>query len=423
MIPPLFRYVIVSNDADNLKNEVNSVKANVDIFEISVSLIDKLTPIQIDEIFLKKPLLVKVSSKITPVMLSNYATYTISLPVSSIVGNILGQVIEADLTKYIIDEAKNVLSDTINKGVSSILVTQEMLENTVFSTALKNAVADKNVSVSVQLNTFDETTINNAVTDGATTIIFQYISAEASSSINKLNDTIKRYNKPIDDIDNIVLDLYKLQSTYCNSKYCPILKRIKEIPRINFRPKITTYLKNKLDYIKTYVETIRLYPITENTPKPIERTYIEHEMAIMSKANMVENYRIRIMNTTAGTVATLEAALKVDDAAAAANIKDLRSLLDTAMETDHFVLQNIKHVCDNLLDMYKNLTKDYYSYYKEYIDLKAEVAREESLIQKELDVIYSDILNDTNSRFTSYNGIITTIRAAATSAIKVRDTL
>ena len=68
MIPPLFRYVIVSNDADNLKNEVNSVKANVDIFEISVSLIDKLTPIQIDEIFLKKPLLVKVSSKITPVI-------------------------------------------------------------------------------------------------------------------------------------------------------------------------------------------------------------------------------------------------------------------------------------------------------------------------------------------------------------------
>ena len=380
---PLFRYVIVSPDSENLKKEVANVAAHVDVFEISESLCQSLMKETKDKdvvrkMFNGKSLLVKLSeTSITKELLDGYVHLAgaLSLPVDLIFDNTDDTVdfktynIEADLTECDVDKVEDKVGKAIELGVKGIRVNQDMLDK----------CSGCGVNVSVQLDTFDAATIKKCVTAGANVLIFKYtyvLSDAAASAVTQLKDVIATYNAPLVNIDGIVAGLYKIQSKY-NETDATDIKTCVEL--ITGRPNITKYLSTNLEYINKFIAHTK-------DASDYERTYVNHEIAIMSKANTVANYRQLIEHAGEARKKTLQAERDEAESQSDITIADLQSTLDASTEQED-VLIPIRLGCDTLLDLYKSMTVLYYSHYKEYIALKAEVGGQTDMIQSNLNYI------------------------------------
>jgi hypothetical protein len=206
-------------------------------------------------------------------------------------------------------------------------------------------------------------------------------------SYENLATVVKDEMKPIGDVDRIYSELESLQEKYDEAAARGIQEKI---DAIQYSPNIALFFVTKLNFIKDYVS----YKIKGSQ---YELAYLEHKITMMSRANDVANFDLKIRTETDDE--------KRKQLSKAKSIYELESSnifseLDGAMkkvangisEEDLIIAESS---VDELLRTYKLLTVLYYNSFDEFNVLKTQKDKNLSVVRENMAALKDKFKRDT----------------------------
>lgn len=389
------RYHVVSQDVESLKKEVENVKEHVDGFEISGTLCRKLikwgpAP-NVKELFGNNPLLVKLHKGVDDVSTDSLVKYFS-----------VGDVLSMPMSWYAPAKAAcapgvpfNVELDfTEDTDVDEITQNLYLVRELNSITGLKISVrANKSmlesykecpVDVSVELATITEESVKNALTSSngkVKSFVFKNenaLSPLVELGVATLENVIDEYMTPIVNIDRVKNNLDSIEKSYVEDN----IENIKEqINSIDFNDNVTKYFGTKLNFIKDYVD----YKIKAS---PYKAAYLEHKIAMMSRANDTANLDIKLRNEkVVDKKSKLEKEIVEYEQESTTLFKTLQVAVDSIVISEE-ERADAEKSCDELLETYKELTKLYYNYFDEFNVLKTRINSDVLEVRTRLDSFY-----------------------------------
>ena len=381
-----FRYHVASPDVENLKNEVENVSNDVDVFEISGTLCQKLIKSvgkdNVKGLFGGKPLLVKLHADIDDMsadVLPSYLdiTNSVSMPVQAVLTSdptVLKEFnVEVDFTEVTdVDELKQQLSDVKALKLPNLCVRANI--------SMLESFKGCGLDVSVDLASVTQESVDDVVTRAGgevSTIVFKSgdaLSPNAEVGVGKLENVMEESLAPVVQINEIIRDLESLGQKY-NEEVIPEIQE--KITRVYFNPNVNLYFETKLKFIKDYVE----YKIKAT---PYQLAHLEHKITMMSRANDAANLEIKSrVETDDERRKQLRKELNDYELESAAKFDKLQEIVDRIAITFEG-RQEAEESCDELLKTYKSLTVLYYNFFDEFNVLKTDINRQVREVQSRL---------------------------------------